>query len=85
MILLNLYLTTLMAMILGDHHVRTSPGGHHVQRQGHGHDRLKSEETEGSVLLRIGDEMVEMLGLSKADMEELQVESILVSLKLNSK
>ena len=87
MILLNLYLTTLMAMILGDHHVRTSPSGHHAQGQGHGqgHDRLKSEETEGSVLLRIGDEMVEMLGLSKADMEELQVESILVSLKLNSK
>merc|ERR1719412_2642379 len=72
MILHHLYLTTLIAMILGGHHVRTSPSGHHVQGQGHGHDHLKSEETEGSVLLRIGDEMVEMLGLSKADMEELQ-------------
>ena len=76
MILHHLYLTTLIAMMLGGHHVRTSPSGHHVQGQGHGHDRMKSEEPEGSVLLRIGDEMVEMLGLSKADMEELQVQGV---------
>ena len=78
MILHHLYLTTLIAMILGGHHVRTSPSGHHALGQGHGHDRPKSEATEGSVLLRIGDEMVEMLGLSKADMEELQVYYIII-------
>ena len=52
--------------------------------QGHGHDRMKSEEPEGSVLLRIGDEMVEMLGLSKADIEELKVDSLSLFIKLLS-
>ena len=84
MILHHLYHTTLIAMMLGGHHVRTSPSGHHAQGQGHGHDRLKSEEPEGSVLLRIGDEMVEMLGLSKTDIEELKVDSLSLFIKLLS-
>ena len=84
MILHYLYLSTLVAMMLGGHHVRTSPSGHHVQGQGHGHDRPKSEETEGSVLLRIGDEMVEMLGLSKTDIEELKVDTLSLIIKLLS-
>ena len=79
MILHHLTLATLMTM-LGGHHVMTSPSGHHGQRRGQG----LREESESSVLFRIGDEMVEMLGLSKADIEELKVDSLSLIIKLLS-
>ena len=84
MILHHLTLATLMAT-LGGHHVMTSPSGHHgqgqEQEQDHHHN---SEESGSSVLFRIGDEMVEMLGLSKADIEELKVDSLSLFIKLLS-
>ena len=70
---------------LGGHHVMTSPSGHHgqgqAQEQDHHHN---SEESGSSVLFRIGDEMVEMLGLSKTDIEELKVDSLSLFIKLLS-
>ena len=85
MILHHLTLATLMAT-LGGHHVMTSPSGHHGQGQEQSlrHHHHNSEESESSVLFRIGDEMVEMLGLSKADIEELKVDSLSLFIKLLS-
>ena len=85
MILHHFTLATLMAM-LGGHHVMTSPSGHHGQGQEQSlrHHHHNTEESESSVLFRIGDEMVEMLGLSKADIEELKVDSLSLFIKLLS-
>ena len=85
MILHHLTLATLMAT-LGGHHVMTSPSGHHGQGQEQSlrHHHHNSEESESSVLFRIGDEMVEMLGLSKTDIEELKVDSLSLFIKLLS-
>ena len=85
MILHHLSLATLMAT-LGGHHVMTSPSGHHGrgQEQSLRHHHHNSEESESSVMFRIGDEMVEMLGLSKADIEELKVDSLSLFIKLLS-
>ena len=85
MILHHLTLATLMAT-LGVHHVMTSPSGHYGQGQEQSlrHHHHNSEESESSVLFRIGDEMIKMLGLSKADIEELKVDSLSLFIKLLS-